>query len=219
MPIQPYFLKDGTKVPGTTTVIGASLGWNKQILMAWANKQGREGNNIRETVQDACDAGTLAHAAAEAHVKGKPAPDVSAYEKAIVKKAKKAYEAFCTWEEMSKLVISGSEIGYVSETLKFGGTLDGEGKINGADALIDFKTSNGTYADHVIQVAAYSYLWEENHPGRQLDGGIHLLRFGKEAGNFTHYYYPRETILAEPFETFQLLRRLYDLKKPVEALT
>jgi hypothetical protein len=218
MPTQIYKTTNGTIVPGTTTVIGASLGWGKDRLIGWAFKRGKEGHkNLRDEVDAACQAGTLAHAAAEAHIKGLPDPPTKEIDPAIVKKARRAFEAYMKWVDMTKLKLYGSEIPLVSESLLYGGTLDAVGEVNGQPALVDFKTSNGTYADHIIQIAAYTWLWEEVKQ-QELTGGVHLLRFGKEKGNFAHYMYPREAVLEAPFESFKLLRRLFDLRREVEAL-
>jgi hypothetical protein len=218
MPTQIYKLNDGTIVPGTTTIIGASLGWGKQRLIGWAYKRGKEGLPMREEVDKACEIGTLAHAMAEADVKGKPPPSTEASPEDIVKKAKAAYGSFLAWKEMSHLTLQGSEIPLVSERLRYGGTLDGIGTVFGRRALVDFKTSNHSYPDHVIQVAAYSWLYEEAHPGDILEGGAHILRFGKELGNFVHYYIPRDAIIDKPMAAFRALRVLYDLQKPIESL-
>lgn len=217
MPTQEYRTINGTIVPGTTTVIKTSLGWGKDRLIGWAWKQGKLGKNLRDTTDPACETGTLAHAAAEAYIKKLPEPSTKDLDPVIVKRARRAFEAFMRWVDTSKLVLDGSEIPLVSETLLYGGTLDAVGLVNGEKALVDFKTSNSTYADHIIQIGAYANLWEEVKK-EELTGGVHLLRFGKEKGNFAHYSYPREAVLEAPFESFKLLRRLYDLKSEVEGL-
>src|SRR5215813_3071514 len=67
MPTIDYRI-DGVRVPGVTTVISTSLGWNKGALMHWAWSEGKEGRNYRDTQQSAADAGTLAHAMVEARI-------------------------------------------------------------------------------------------------------------------------------------------------------
>jgi hypothetical protein len=119
---------------------------------------------------------------------------------------------------MSQLVLEQSEIPLVSDTLRYGGTLDAIGQVGGERALIDFKTSNGTYADHVIQVAAYANLWSERFPEQPLEGGVHILRFGKDVATFAHHYFPLEALMGGPMIAFRALRELYDVKKYVEAL-
>jgi len=43
------------------------------------------------------------------------------------------------------------------------GLVDCIAMINDQLALFDWKTGNGVYDDHKIQLAAYKSLWEENH--------------------------------------------------------
>jgi hypothetical protein len=227
MPTQPYKTKSGKRVPGTTTVIGASLGWNKQQLMHWAHQQGLEGLDFRKTTETAAQAGTIAHAMAEADIKNVPyIPDYGVdINSDTYKKAKAAFEAYLTWKSMSKLELKEAEVAYVSEEYLYGGTIDAIGVVNGKLALIDFKTSGGLYGDHLIQVSAYMNLYESDTLGKTgslvdslLDGGVHILRFGKEEGDFHHHHYPRETI-QKVFPAFKHLRELYDMKKFVENLT
>lgn len=211
-----YRMTDGTLVPGVTTVISTSLGWGQGALMWWAWSQGKEGKNFRDSADKAAEAGTIAHKMAENDIKGIPQATFPAPDATIAEQATAAYQGYLDWKRMTRLELVGSEISLVSDMYAFGGTLDGIGLIDGKHALIDFKTSNGTYASHIIQLAAYKNLWEAKN-GRLLDGGIHLLRFGKDGGDFHHSHYPRER-MDKPWQAFLLLRALYDLKKPVEKM-
>ena len=214
MPTSDYRNAQGERLPGTTTVIGGNLGWNKGPLMYWAWSQGKEGKNYRDTSQAAADAGTLAHYLAECDITGQvPDPARMNVPAEVLKNAEGAFGAYLSWKEMSRVRIVASEVALVSNQHQYGGTLDGIGQLGEKYCLIDFKTSNGTYADHLIQLAAYQHLWEENHPDQLLTGGFHLLRFGKEHGDFHHHFYPD---LAPAFEAFLALRRLHDYKRILE---
>lgn len=214
MPTNDYRNRAGEKLTGTTTVISGNLGWNKQQLMWWAWSQGKEGKDFRKTVQAAADAGTIAHYYAECDIKRVPREIPIAPEETL-KLAQSAYDAYLTWKVSSRVDIIQSEIPLVSERYQFGGTLDGIGLLNGAYCLIDFKTSNGTYSDHLIQLAAYRQLWDENHPDQAITGGFHLLRFGKEAGDFHHHYYPD---LAMAWSAFEHLLGLQRCKRALAKL-
>ena len=212
MPTKPYILADGSKVPGTTTVLGASLGWSKRPLMIWAHTMGLEGKSLDEARDIAANIGTIAHEAAECHIKGKqfimPAldPEGSA-------KVQSAYEAYLEWRDDSRIDVVDSEVSYVSELHRYGGTLDGVGRKNGRKVLIDFKTSNGTYAEHLIQLAAYHHL-DLEVTGEPFERW-HLLRFGKDRADFHHHSYKP---IPEAWEAFKALRVLYDLKRVLESL-
>ena len=214
MPTQKggYFCADGGRVPGTTTVLGASLGWSKGPLMAWAHRMGKEGKDLYGERDKAADIGTLAHEMAECHIKGTTftMPDIPDEDKA---KVLSAYEAYLEWREDSRILVVSAEVGYVSEEYRYGGTLDGIGTKGDDEVLIDFKTSNGTYAEHLIQLAAYHHLHKEV-TGREFKRW-HLLRFGKERGDFHHHSYKP---VPEAWDAFRYLRKLYDLKTVLEKL-
>ena len=53
-----YKLKDGTVVPGATTITGLL---NKPFLITWANRLGLEGIDSTKYRDAAADIGTLAH--------------------------------------------------------------------------------------------------------------------------------------------------------------
>lgn len=209
-PKQGYFTASGQRVPGTTTVLGASLGWSKGPLMAWAHRMGLEGKDLYGERDKAADIGTLAHECAEAHIKGL---DMPAIPDEFADKVRSAYDAYLEWRDDSRIVVTDSEVRYVSERYRYGGTLDGVGTKDGKKVLIDFKTSNGTYAEHLIQLAAYAQL-EEEVTGEQFERW-HLLRFGKDRGDFHHHSYRP---IPEAWEAFKHLRGLYDLKSVLEKL-
>ena len=93
--------------------------------------------------------------------------------------------------------------------------------VNGKLSLGDWKTSNGVYPDHLIQLAAYKNLWEENFPNRPVEGGFHLLRFAKphhpdDPVHFAHHYWAD---LSMAWDAFVHMRELYDLSKRLKRLT
>lgn len=210
MPTRKYRLHDGTPVPGVTTIIGSNLGWNKSQLMYWAWQQGSQGLDFRKTAQTAADAGTLAHAFIEAELKGKTQPDTSNLPEEVVSLAETAYLAWLEWCQANNFQVLASELSLVSERYRFGGTLD-IARLRDKRVILDLKTSNGVYADHRIQVAAYGILWEENFPDEPIQG-YEILRIGKERGEFAHYFFPE---LNAEREAFLLLLRLHELKKQI----
>lgn len=215
-----YFLKDGTRVPGTTTIIGRFK--ESGALIQWAYKQGREHEglvrqgkdaprHLYDVVNKAADIGTQAHELVELHISEREI-DWPQYDQ----KAKDAFQAYLAWESQTKLQIVQQEIQLVSETYRFGGTPDAIGIIGNELCLVDWKTSNAVYQDHLVQLAAYRHLWNENNPDRPLVGGSHLCRFAKEHGDFAHHYYPN---LDEAWELFTLYRRAYEIDKQLKKRT
>ena len=216
-PRDGYFLADGTKVPGTTTILGRFK--ESGALLRWAWKRGKDFPNeeLYATRDEAGNVGTAAHAMVEARIDGED-PDARqellALDDAGRIKARNAFGMYEAWARMSNLVIVEQEMLLVSEKYRFGGTPDAIGTVNGVLCLVDWKTSNGVYADYLLQVAAYRLLWEENHADRPLIGGFHLCRFSKEYGDFAHHFYSE---LDSAREMFIHLRAAYafdaELKK------
>lgn len=211
-PKSGYRLKDGTKVPGTTTIIGRFK--ESGALLYWACEQGKaiergEISKLYDKRDEAADAGTLAHAMVEAHIKGNPLPTLP--DNGIGKAAQQGFENYLTWQAGSNIQIIEQEMELVSEEYAFGGTPDAIGRDSkGQLCLLDWKTSNAVYSDYLIQLAAYKELWEENYPDRLLVGGFHLLRFSKEHADFAHHYWNE---LDQAWVQFKMFRLAYELDK------
>jgi hypothetical protein len=212
MPTINYTLKDGTKIPGVTTVIGQNLGWNKGALMGWAYNQGKAGLPMRDTAQKAAEAGTIGHYLIDCEIKGVN-PETSTYPKELLDKAETAYLNFLEWSKMVAFKSIATEIHLVSEEYQYGATPDCIAEIQGKLCLLDWKTGNGVYEDHIIQLAAYRQAWEENKPELPLDGGFHLLRIDKETAAFDHHF---RHALPEAFKAFLHLLALHGLKKNIK---
>ncbi len=213
-----YRTLDGTIVPGVTTILSRYK--DATPLMIWAHKQGLEGKDWRETRDAAAEAGTMAHAAVEAHIHGidfqwprTPENEELGIDSDVVTKAKGAFRAFLEWADQTQLKVTHTEVSMVSEKYKFGGTLDAM-LIRGKRSLGDWKSSNGIYQEYMMQVAAYGILWEEHYPDMPIDGGYHLLRFDKSYGDFHHHFWAE---LETAKKAFLMMRELYEMDKELRA--
>lgn len=206
-----YRMKDGSPVPGVTTICDRFK--EAGGLIHWAWSQGMEGIDYRRTRDDAGDSGTLAHDMIEAYIHGeeRDAARDDRYDPLILERARKALGNFQTWAEQTKLRITVTELPLVSEEHRFGGTLDALGEVMGKLCLVDWKTSSGVYTNYLVQVAAYVYLYEEHHPGVRLDA-VHLLRFDKEHDGFHHHQWGR-SVIDDAWKYFLLARAMFDLDK------
>jgi len=212
-----YYVGDPPeRVPGVTTVISRMR--PAEPLMAWAWKEGRDGRDYRDTAQSAADAGTLAHRAVAAHLHGRPVvwehplsgdPVVDLISEEIIGRAKKAFDAFLSWQDTSALVCDQTEVRLVSPTYRVGGTFDAL-LSHGRRVLAEWKTGNAVYPEHLVQVRAYGALWEEAHPEQPVEAYI-LGRWDKVTGDYhVHHFEPP---LTEALEAFLVCRQLYDLEK------
>lgn len=197
-----YFLEDGTRVPAVTTITNRFK--ESGGLLYWANQMGLEGKTLDEAREPATSIGSEVHSMVEAHIHGEPAGQASTLE------AMTGYQSWLDWWESAQFGVEYTELAIVSESYRFGGTLDAIAR-DGKDryCLLDWKTSNGIYPDYLCQIAAYGLLYEE-WSGRKLEGGYHLARFSKEHGDFEHRHYGD---LSDAAGLFLIFREAYDLDK------
>ena len=202
-----YKTADGKRVPSVTTILSRFK--DSGGLIYWANQQGLDGLTLDEARIPAASAGTLAHDMVEAHINGWPEPDLPK-DHAIEKQACVAFEMYLTWQKQSRLDVIHTEVSLVSENHRFGGRLDAIGRgPDGTLAMLDWKTG-GIYVDHLLQVAAYTVLWNENYPEQPITGGAHICSFKRETGDFSHHYFGN---LDREIEAFIAMRDLYDRVK------
>lgn len=213
-----YKNKAGKRVPGTTTITGRFK--ESGGLVHWAWQCGLDGLDITQVRDDAADAGTCGHEMIHCHIMGR-AFDYSEYPEHIWKPAEHAYLAYLEWATQSTLKVQVAEQSLVSEKYQFGGTLDAIYASNTL-RLLDYKTSNGLYADMLIQVAGgYSLLWEENYPDQPLHG-VDLLRISKpkhpdDPLSFEHRHFSAE-VFPICQRAFIHMREMYELDKRIKGL-
>lgn len=211
-PNKGYFTKDGTRVPGTTTIIGRFK--ESGALIAWAYKRGKDGLELYDSRDKAAELGTIVHEMVELYIKGL---EIDIPKDACAEDAQailSAYDAFREWFESNKFKVIAQEMQLVSEVYKYGGTPDAIAEDSkGRLVLLDWKTSDGIYQDYLLQLAAYRILWNENHPEQLLTGGSHLCRFAKAKGDFAHHFFPN---LDEAERGFILMRQMYDIDKELK---
>lgn len=216
-PKSGYFTKDGTKVPGTTTVIGRFK--ESGALIFWAYKRGKDGLELYESRDKAAELGTIVHEMVEEYIRGGNPYNVVPTVITLEDQAQivSAFEAFEEWFDSNKFEIVEQEAQLVSEIHKYGGTPDAIA-IDAKDRLVllDWKTSDGVYSDHLVQLGAYRMLWNEAHPDNPLTGGSHLCRFAKTNGDFAHHFFPD---LSDAERQFVLFREAYDLDKRLKKRT
>lgn len=213
-----YYLADGTKVPGTTSILARFK--DSGGLMHWAFQQGKSGKaRLYEEAETAADIGTCVHAMVELKTKGAAEDECFALVSKLLPdqenhaKARSGYNAYCAWAKNFDVKIIEQEMQLVSERYRYGGTPDAVGRIGNQLVLLDYKTSNSVYADYLVQLAAYRNLWEENRPDQPITGGCHLLRFAKAHGDFAHHFFAN---LDDAWRQFVLLREAYDIDRELK---
>ena len=167
-----YRNKNNEIVVGTTTITGLL---NKPQLVRWANNLGLEGISTDAYVDELKNVGTLAHLMIEDYI-NKKETDFSDFTDNQRDKAENAVLKFFAWEKENKFEPKASELKLVSEEHQFGGQIDIYAMLNDVPTLIDLKTSKACYAEHFMQVSAYSHLLLEN--GHKVED-VRILRIGR----------------------------------------
>ncbi len=208
---QKYKAKDGATVPGVTTILGVL---NKPALVKWANGLGLQGIDSTTYVDETARIGTLAHEMIQEYLGG-PFWDREAFDAQQIDAAENAVLSFYEWERQTgaKMKTHAIELQLVSESYRYGGTVDWLGEIDGALWLVDIKTSKALYPEHVYQVAAYHQMLIEN--GYQVDG-VRLLRVGRseDEGFDDHVIDTPERCMA--WDVFKAALELYRKKNEYE---
>jgi hypothetical protein len=173
-----------------TTIIGNNLGWNKNALIGWARKMAMKGIDPYKERDKAGTIGTLAHKLIEYHLHRQIGDDgwevdfLDDYAPNDIEKAQKGFEAFLEWEELVSLEPLKMEERLVSEWYQFGGTIDLQANVNGKFSLVDFKTSNGLWPEHVIQLSAYEKLMLESGSIGKGPEDVYILHLPKDDADF-----------------------------------
>ena len=151
----------GKRLPGVTTVIGSSLGWNKDSLIAWSNREGLAGRDVRargNKAEKAADIGVAGHDMIELHVHGQDpetAPSLAVLSEDDRLLAQRAFGSFVRWLSDTKIRIVGTELWGVDELYQVGYCPDGIG-VGGSELLIEAPIQGKLTGELEEQLIAYA---------------------------------------------------------------
>ncbi len=234
-----YRNSKGEIVPGVTTITNRFK--ESGGLMFWANQVGsgehpvcadqercaqcgkREGKSHNAVAGAAADTGTYAHDLIDVWVTGVPMANNSDYDHLTVEQVEQAencLDQFKRWYDSQGLTPLATELPLISDKHNFGGRIDFVARDKENRLVVpDWKTSNGIYADHLVQVGGgYTILLEENQD--DLFGPVdevHILRFSKEIASFEHRSWTRAAV-QPAIDYFLQIRKAFDGAKAVKAL-
>lgn len=205
-----YYKKDGSLVPGVTTVLNVI---SKGGLVPWANSLGLAGIDVKNYVDSLALAGTIAHSMILAHCKNVKF-EAGSHPADLIDLAENSFLKYLTWAKQHTIEPIMCEAALVSEQHGYGGTIDFLGKVDGVPTLIDYKTSKSLYQEHLIQVSAYHSLLIEN--GHEV-AGIRVLKIGRnESEGFSERSLaPEETNVC--FSLFTHALQIYRLQKAIHV--
>tara|TARA_B100001250_G_C19457870_1_gene638861 strand:+ start:65 stop:718 length:654 start_codon:yes stop_codon:yes gene_type:complete len=205
-----YINKEGEKVPSVTTIITQHLGWNKQILINWTKRMMLNGQDTDKILAEASAIGTLLHLLIEGFFRGLDI-DTKDYSYNQEKAAMKAFAGFMQWHDRVNFKALGNEVLLVNEELQIGGTIDCIAKVEDELVIVDWKTSKYLYPENKLQLAAYTYMYEQAQPKAKIAYGL-VMRFSKEDGKYHRHVIKREK-LDTGIEVFKALVKISQLKK------
>lgn len=204
-----YKLADGTRVPGATTVLGVLA---KPALIKWANDLGLDGIDSSRYVDALARIGTLAHQLIEQDLGG-PAVVADEWTADEFDRAENALLSYRDWRRGHEIEPMLIEESLLSETMRYGGTVDCFASVDGVPTLLDFKTSKAIYEEHILQVAAYERLLREHG---YTAANVRVLQVGRSPDEgFTERVLPVEHL--DPyFAVFNHALAIYWLQKQIK---
>lgn len=190
---QRYILKDGSEVKGASTIAKVDDQMANR-LAAWGNKLGLQGINCGKRKDQQADAGSVAHFMIQCHFQRK-IPDFRKVSQEAIDIGSDIFNRFMTWWVDNDLTWIASELELVSETYRYGGTLD----IAAIDHkervwILDIKTARGIYFNQKTQVAGQGQLWNETD--KKAFHKLMIVRLPSEGGEIEpyHIYNPTECL-------------------------
>jgi hypothetical protein len=197
-----YLAPDGTTTYwSVTSLINQAV--DPEPLILWAHRQGRARKSLHESRQAARD-GTSVHKLIERAI-GTADPPTATELAAEPDHTFNAFDAWRCWMRANpQFRVLATEAQVVHDGLGVGGCIDCLGMYGDIPVIADWKTSRGTYPEHVAQVAAYAMLLGGGRPnlphaevpfvGQQLTRAI-VVRLPKDGGDAEAHWLD-ETALA-----------------------
>ena len=141
----------------------------------WVEEIIEQARRRPDQVRDqAADFGTKAHLLIEQIIQGLE-PEIPAEMEPVV-------QSFTNWRQDAGLDIQLTETMVYSGKYRYAGAMDAVAYRNGQLVALDWKTGNGLYPEHLLQVAAYAKALEEMSGESVTEAWA--VRFGKKAPEF-----------------------------------
>jgi hypothetical protein len=219
-----YLSATGKKLPGVTTILGATI--PKPALIPWAYEQGKKGVGLYTARDVAGDIGSAVHKAVEEYEYSGAKPsflelrDTAMGDEARAPResAHLAFEAYLDWRSWQAFEVIALEVPLASDRLGYAGTLDILGRRGKRLSLIDLKTGGAVYWEMILQVAGYAELWEAER-GERIEE-FEIIRTNKDGTGFEHWARTRaELEAANAFTAWRRCVELYTYQSGLKALT
>lgn len=177
-----YYLSDGTRVPSVTTILRVIA--KGEYLLNWANNLGLEGYDVQEYRKAQANVGTLGHAMIQAELRGENF-NFYGFSQEERDRAANVLASFRAWRRTVDLEPILVEEPLVSESARYGGTIDLYARLGPRRGIIDVKSADEAYDEHFFQVALYRRLLIENKYPVDFNAILNCPRSDGEGFTFT----------------------------------
>jgi PD-(D/E)XK nuclease superfamily len=162
-----YRLKDGTLVPGVTTVLGVL---DKPALSKWFWQCGKDDIQWPIPSDGTAGVGTIAHYKIHCWLTGSQPEYDPKWTPEHIEMAEKPFDQFKKHyvTQCGRHAPIFTEYSMVHETLRYGGTPDLLVQTDKGVELWDIKTSKAIYEEYYLQLAGYKMLIDQDPKWRQM---------------------------------------------------
>lgn len=177
----------GKPLIGASTIAGYFKGGEAvNRLLGWARREALAKRDHTETLAKAADIGTAVHSMVEQRIRGQKV-DCSTLPAEDQEKAWKAFGAYEKWAVNHPMEMIAMEIPLVDRYNEYGGTLDFVGRSGDNYILCDWKTSDGIWETHAIQLGGYWNLWNANRRDQPISSA-YCIAFSKDGRLAPSYF-------------------------------
>ncbi|MGL6099438.1 MAG: PD-(D/E)XK nuclease family protein [Fusobacteriaceae bacterium] len=195
-PHKLYTDDKGNRLPSVTTVLKKCIPM-ADFILEWANGLGFKNIKYKEHMKDITETGNCVHEIIERYT----SENMEYIDATILNKIfrenpfysrndltiHKCFSQFMEWfNDLKSFDLISNELSLVSEKYRFGGTIDMVCMIDGRMTILDLKTSNSLDSKMLMQLAAYTILYEDNYPDARVDQ-VAILRMDKKDTNCREY--------------------------------
>lgn len=194
---------NGIEYPSVTNILKIL---NKSSLVDWANFMGFKRMKVKDILHESSAVGTYVHYLAQCKVMNMEYVKYDTRNRKRLMEVGMRYHSFLEFYEKNEMSADFMERSFISEKMKFAGTMDFYGKLNGKITLLDFKTSKGFYDSMFIQLAGYNLLLKENNLPVENYAILLILPTGCKMRELTpEQLIPYEKVFLKLLELYQTL--------------
>lgn len=194
---------NGIEYPSVTNILKIL---NKSSLVDWANFMGFKRMRVKDILHESSAVGTYVHYLAQCKVMDMEYAKYDTRNRKRLMEVGMRYRSFLEFYDKNEMKADFMERSFISDTMKYAGTMDFYGDLNGKKTLLDFKTSKGFYDSMFIQLAGYNLLLKENNLPVENYAILLILPTGCKIRELTYEeLIPYEKVFLKLLELYEVL--------------